>query len=137
MKASIIASTIALFGSALAFPTTAPPTTQGLFTISLANDVSGANSIRSVVINSGANKFSTLFAGTALQKDGRIKATSVQNVNPAGRKVSCIIEDPSGVIIPAGRAERINDQTTFVDLDGDNTKAKETDVSDFTITCRI
>lgn len=137
MKASIVASILALSSSALAFPTTTATTTQQLFTINLANDVSGANAIRSVVVNSGANKFSTLFAGTALQKDGRIKATSVQNVNPVGGRVSCIIQDPSGLIIPAGKAERINDQTTFVDLDGDKNKAKETDVGDFTITCTI
>ena len=137
MKASIVASTLALFGSTLAFPTTTATTTQQLFTINLANDVSGASAIRSFSINSGANRFSTLFAGTALQKDGRIKATSVQNINPVGGRVSCIIQDPSGLIIPAGKVERINDQITFVDLDGDNTKAKETDVSDFTITCMI
>ena len=133
----MIASTLVLFGSAIAFPTTTATTTQQLFTINLANDVSGANAINSVVINSGANKFSAIFAGTALQKDGRIKATSVQNVNPVGGRVSCIIEDPSGVIIPAGKSKHINDQVTFVDLDGDNTKAKETDVSDFTITCML
>lgn len=137
MKASTIASSIALFGSALAFPTIPLPAPQQLFTINLANDVSGANAIRSVLINSGANTFSNLFAHTALQKDGRIKATSVQNISPLGSQVSCIIEDPSGLTIPAGMAERINDQTTFVDLDGDNTKAIETDVTDFTITCSI
>lgn len=135
MKASIIASTLSLSG-ALAFPTLTTRT-QTLFTIQLANDVSGANAIRSVVVNSGANTFSTLFANTALTKDGRVKATSVQNVNPQGGNVLCIIQDPSGLIIPAGEVERINDQVTFVDLDGDETAARETDVSDFTITCEL
>jgi hypothetical protein len=137
MKASIMSS-IFLSGSAFAVPTLltrAAP--QHWFTVNLANDVSGANAIRSVEVNSGANKFSDVFAHTALQKDGRIVATSIQNVNPVGGAVLCIIQDPSGVAIPVGQVEKINDQITFVDLDGDKTGAFETDVSDFTITCEL
>ncbi|KAJ4326271.1 hypothetical protein N0V94_000218 [Neodidymelliopsis sp. IMI 364377] len=136
MKASVIASSLFLSG-AFAFPTIAARAPQQWFTINLANDVSGGNAIRSVVVNSGANKFSTLFANSAVQKNGRIIATSVQNINPIGGNVLCVIQDPSGLIIPTGQVERINDQVTFVDLDGDATKAKETDVSDFTITCEL
>lgn len=130
MKASVIASTLFLSG-ALAFPTLTTRT-QSLFTIQLANDVSGANAIRSVVVNSGPNTFSTLFANTVLVKDGRVKATSAQNVNPVGGNVLCVIKNPA-----TGDVKRINDRTTFVDLDGVEGKAIETDVSDFTITCEL
>jgi hypothetical protein len=137
MKASIMIS-IFLSSSALAVPTLlAHSAPQQLFTINLSDDISGANAIRSVQVNSGANKFSKVFEHTALEKNGRIIATSVQNVNPVGGSVLCIIQDPSGVAIPAGDVKRINDQVTFVDLDGDATRALETDVSDFTITCEL
>ncbi|KAF2623862.1 hypothetical protein BU25DRAFT_424541 [Macroventuria anomochaeta] len=129
MKASIIASTLAIFGSALAFPTAPQTQTQTLFTIQLTNDFSGANAIRSVAVNNTPTTFSTLFTGTILVKNGAVIATSVQNVNPQGN-AQCVIKNAVGAEVG-----RINNQKTFLDLDGDVTKAVETDVSAFTITC--
>lgn len=130
MKASIIASTLALFGSAIAFPGAAPPVP--LSTIQLANDVSGANAIRSLPANGVANTFSVLFANTVLVKGGQVKATSVQNVAPQGVNVNCVVRNAAGA--PIGT---INNQKTFLDLDGVEGSAVETDVSAFTITCTL
>ena len=94
MKASIIASTLALASSALAYPGAAPP------------------------------------ANTALVKDGAIKATSLQNVSPGGANINCIVNKADGSFLG-----NINNQATFLDLDGVADKAVETDVSAFTIKC--
>lgn len=128
MKASIIASTLALAGSAFAFPGAAAP--APLATIQLANDFSGANAIRSVPANGVANTFANVFAGTVLVKDGVVKATSVQNVAPQGPFINCVIANAAGDIVG-----EINNQKTFLDIDGDANKVVETDVSAFTIKC--
>ncbi|KAJ4991505.1 hypothetical protein SVAN01_02886 [Stagonosporopsis vannaccii] len=128
MKASIITSTVALFGTALAYPSPAP--SGALFTIQLANDISGANAIRSVPANGVANTFINVFANTVLVKDGAIKATSLQNVAPGGANVNCVVR--TGGLEFVGE---INNQKTFLDLDGVAGRAEEKDVSNFTITC--
>lgn len=128
MKASIIASTLALAGSAFAFPGAAPP--APLATVQLANDVSGANAIRSVPANGIANTFANVFAGTVLVKDGQVKATSIQNVAPQGPFINCVIQNAAGATVG-----EINNQKTFLDLDGVEGKAVETNVSAFTIKC--
>ncbi|KAF3010076.1 hypothetical protein E8E13_011591 [Curvularia kusanoi] len=128
MKASIVASTLALASSALAYPGAAPP--APLFTIQIANDVSGANAIRSVPAVGVANTFLNVFANTVLVKDGVIKATSLQNVAPGGASINCVVNKPDGSFLG-----NINSQTTFLDLDGVEGKAVETDVSAFTIKC--
>lgn len=128
MKASIIASTLALASSALAYPGAAPP--APLFTLQLANDMSGANAIRSVPADGIANTFLNVFANTVLVKDGTIKATSLQNVAPSGANINCVVNNAVGALVG-----NINNQKTFLDLDGVEGKAVETDVSAFTIKC--
>lgn len=128
MKASIIAPILALASSALAYPGAAPP--APLFTIQLANDISGANAIRSVPANGAAQTFINVFANTVLVKEGAIKATSLQNVAPGGANVNCVVRNGGNV-----RVGEINNQKTFLDLDGVEGRAVETDVSYFTITC--
>lgn len=133
MHATLLFSTLTLLSASLttALPSLTPRTQQ-FFTINLSNDVSGANAIRSVVVNSGAVSFSTLFANTALQRDGRIIATSVQNVMPVGGSVECVIKG-----FKDGGVKEINDRVTFVDLDGVEGGSVETDVSDLSITCEL
>jgi hypothetical protein len=128
MKASIIASTLALAGSAFAFPGAAPP--APLSTIQLTNDFTGANAIRSVPANGVANTLANVFVGSVLVKDGQVKATSVQNIAPQGPFINCVVQNAAGVTVG-----EINNQKTFLDLDGDKDKAVETDVSAFTIKC--
>jgi hypothetical protein len=134
MKASIIASTLALFSGALATPLTAArsagtfvPAQQ--FTFSLTNDQTGANAASSVAINAGPVTLGALFPwANNLLKNGRLLATSAQNINPAVQNVFCIISGN-------GRVIKINDKITFADLDGQAGKAVPIDVTDFTIQC--
>ncbi|KAF1931263.1 uncharacterized protein M421DRAFT_90338 [Didymella exigua CBS 183.55] len=128
MKASIIASTLALASSALAYPGAAPPTP--LFTIQLANDISGANAIRSVPANGIANTFINVFANTVLVKGGVIMATSLQNVAPGGTNINCVVNKADGTFVG-----NVNNQKTFLDLDGIEGRAVEVDASAFTIKC--
>jgi hypothetical protein len=128
MKASIIASTLALASSALAYPGAAPPVPW--FSVQLANDVSGGNAIRAVQAVGVARTFLDVFANTVLVKDGAIKATSLQNVAPGGANINCIVNKADGTFLG-----NINNQATFLDLDGVADKAVETDVSAFTIKC--
>jgi hypothetical protein len=136
MKASIIASAIALFASsAVATPLTAARSASAaaspsqLFTFSLTNDITGASAATSVPINGGAFVLRDLFPwATNLIKDGKLIATSAQNINPAVQNVFCIFSGNGKVI-------KINDKITFADLDGVQDKALQTDVSQFTIQC--
>jgi uncharacterized cupredoxin-like copper-binding protein len=133
MKSSTIFSTLALFSAALATPLTAARSASAspsqLFTFSLTNDITGASATSSVQINAGPVALSAIFPwATNLLKNGKLVATSAQNVNPAVQNVFCIFEGNGQVI-------RINDKTTFADLDGVVGKAVEVDVSAFTIQC--
>lgn len=128
MKASIIASALALASSALAYPGAAPPAPW--FSVQLANDVSGDNTIRAVQAVGVARTFLDIFANTVLVKNGAIKATSLQNVAPGGANINCIVNKADGTFLG-----NINNQATFLDLDGVADKAVETDVSAFTIKC--
>jgi hypothetical protein len=133
MKSSTILSTLTFFSAALATPLTAARSAASpsqLFTFSLTNDVTGASATSSVPINAGRVSLSTIFLpwATNLLKDGKLVATSAQNVNPAVQNVFCIFEGNGQVI-------KINDKITFADLDGVEGKAVEVDVSVFTIQC--
>lgn len=117
-----------LFAVALAAP--AKQARQNLPTLNFAvsNDVSGAQVGSSILADGNAVTFIHDFAGTALDRDGRIIATSMQSTSN-GAGIFCIISDGEG-----NQVGLLNEQTTFVDLDGQE-GAVETDVSDFTILC--
>ncbi|KAH8723385.1 hypothetical protein GQ44DRAFT_620425 [Phaeosphaeriaceae sp. PMI808] len=102
-----------------------------LFTFRLTNDISGASAGSSVVINAGPVVLKNVFPwATNLWKNGKLIATSANNINPAVQNVFCIFKDPV-----TGRVIKINDKITFADLDGTD-KAVETDVTNFTIECQ-
>ncbi|CAO2650199.1 Nn.00g014910.m01.CDS01 [Neocucurbitaria sp. VM-36] len=132
MKASIIASTVALFSGALAVPTLSARQAPQFFTFSLSNDITGANAARSVVVNGGPVTLGGLFTWSPLVKDGRVIATSAQNLNPVGGAVLCVFTDPA-----TGKVFRLNDKVTFADLDGNDQAAVQTDVTDFTFQCEL
>ena len=92
--------------------------------------LSGGNAIRAVQAVGVARTFLDVFANTVLVKDGAIKATSLQNVAPGGANINCIVNKADGTFLG-----NINNQATFLDLDGVADKAVETDVSAFTIKC--
>jgi hypothetical protein len=134
MKASIIATSLALLASSasaspLIAARAAAPAPAQQFTFSLTNDMTGANAAASVPINGGAFVLKDLFPwATNLIKDGKLIATSAQNINPGVQNVFCIFSGN-------GRVIKINDKITFADLDGVQGKAVQTDVSLFTIQC--
>lgn len=118
----------ALFAAVLAAPARQIRQELPSLKISLSNDNSGAQAATSILADGNAIVFKDEFAGTVLESDGAIIATSIQSTtNGAG--IFCIIKDGEG-----SQVGLLNEQTTFVDLDGQET-AVETDVSDFTILC--
>ena len=58
------------------------------------------------------------------------QTNSLQNVSPGGANINCIVNKADGSFLG-----NINNQATFLDLDGVADKAVETDVSAFTIKC--
>lgn len=134
MKPSmILATAAALFTSALATPTLSSRQAPQFFTFSLSDDITGTSAARSVVVNAGPVRLGDLFSWSPLVKNGRVIATSAQNLNPTGGAVKCVFIDPK---VPDA-AIRLNDQVTFANLDGNDAAAIETDVSDFTFQCEL
>lgn len=117
-----------LFAAALAAPAKQARQTLPTLNFAVSNDVSGAQVGSSILADGNAVTFIHDFAGTALDRDGRIIATSMQSTSN-GAGIFCIISDGEG-----NQVGLLNEQTTFVDLDGQE-GAVETDVSDFTILC--
>lgn len=62
-------------------------------------------------------------------KNGKLTATSMQNIRPGVQGVSCVIKG-NGRVIP------ISDKITSAQLDGVADRAVETDVTNFTIQCQ-
>lgn len=119
---------ITLFAAALAAPAKQARQTLPTLNFAVSNDVSGAQVGSSILADGNAVTFIHDFAGTALDRDGRIIATSMQSTSN-GAGIFCIISDGED-----NQVGLLNEQTTFVDLDGQE-GAVETDVSDFTILC--
>ncbi|KAL1610128.1 hypothetical protein SLS60_001793 [Paraconiothyrium brasiliense] len=117
-----------IFAAALAAPTKQARQTLPTLSFAVSNDVSGANVGSSILADGNAVTFLHDFAGTALDRNGRIIATSIQSTSN-GAGIFCIIRDGEGKQVGL-----LNEQKTFVDLDGQE-GAVETDVSDFTILC--
>ncbi|OAL45488.1 hypothetical protein IQ07DRAFT_591297 [Pyrenochaeta sp. DS3sAY3a] len=135
MKASIIASAATLFASALAAPTvSARQAASNVFVLKLTNDITGASDTTGVIVNAGPITFSELFWWSPnLLQNGRVVATSAENLNPgqvAG--VLCIITDTTNNIVTP-----INERVTFVQVDNNAEAAIPTDVSNFTIECQL
>jgi hypothetical protein len=132
MKAStILFSAAAFFTSALA----APATTRSAplaFSVQLANDQSGKNANRNVIVNDPAVNFGQLF-GDAFGHP--VFATSLQAVTPGvgGNNVRCEVNNP---YYPYQHWP-LNAQNTFIGLDGDANAARVIDVTAFTIKCTL
>ncbi|KAL5410889.1 hypothetical protein PMIN06_002454 [Paraphaeosphaeria minitans] len=117
-----------LFATALAAPAKQARQTLPTLNFAVSNDVSGANVGSSILADGTALPFNHVFAGTALDRDGAIIATSMQSTSN-GAGIFCIVTDGQGIQVGL-----LNEQSTFVDLDGQE-GAVETDVGDFTILC--
>ena len=130
MKTTLITTSLLLSTTnALALPNKRPANTYPLATLQLANDLTGANAIRSLPANAVPTALAALFAGSALVQNGVLKATSLQNVAP-GAGVTCTVRKAGGEVVGS-----VSAQTTWVDLDGVRERAVETDVAGWTVGC--
>ncbi|KAI4702321.1 hypothetical protein J4E81_002684 [Alternaria sp. BMP 2799] len=132
MKASIILAFAAtLFASVLAAPSIAHNAPL-IFTVQLANEQSGKNANRDVIVGKDAVTFGQLF-GDAL--GSQVLATSLQAVTPGagGNNINCEIKNPNY----PGQTFVLNAWNTFIDLDGKSNAAIPTDVTSFTIACKV
>ncbi|KAI4956986.1 hypothetical protein J4E86_005458 [Alternaria arbusti] len=132
MKASIIlASAATLFASVLAAPSIARNTSL-FFTVQLANEQSGRNANRDVIVGNGAITLGHLFGDDF---GPQVFATSLQAVTPGtgGNNVQCEVKNPNY----PGQTFALNAWNTFIDLDGNHNAAIPTDVTSFTIECKV
>jgi len=132
MKGSIIlASAATLFASAHAAPSITR-NAQLAFTVQLANEQSGRNANRDVIVGKDAVTFGQLF-GDAFGP--QVFATSLQVVTPGagGNSVQCEVKNPNY----PGQTFALSATNTFIDLDGNRNAAIPTDVTSFTIECKV
>lgn len=117
-----------LFTAVLAAPTKKTRQEYPVLSFTVSNDDSGAHSSSSILADGNAVTFYHDFAGTAIDSDDTIWATSIQATsNAAG--IVCTVSDYDG-----NQVGLLTEQSTFVDLDGQDT-AVVTDVSAFTLVC--
>lgn len=126
---STFAAALALFAAAAS---AAPAVPRGFptVTIQFANDQTGHNANVAVVANGNQNYVSTLFAGTSIDINGRIIATSAQ-LTQFVQGTNCVVA--SGLTAIAD----LTTDHTFADLDGNPNAAVPTDVTGDTIVCHI
>ena len=121
MKSMIIATISFLAAFAAAQPS--PPTV----TLQLANDISGRNANK--VITAAGNRYalSSLFAGTAVDNNGQIEASSAQLV-AFPNHVQCAIFKDRLISV-------LTQDHTYADLDGDSSKLTVVNLNGAYIEC--
>jgi hypothetical protein len=127
--------TIATALAVLAAVATAAPATQvrtlPTVTISFSNDQSGRNAAVPIVADGNPNLVGSLFAGSAIDVNGEIIATSAQ-LTQFVQGTFCVIENFAGTVVA-----KLNTDATFADLDGNPNAAVPTDVTGLTIICEV
>jgi hypothetical protein len=121
-----IAAVFAVFATSIL----AAPATFPTVTIQFSNDQTGANADVKVTANGNPNAVSTLFAGTSINKGGRIIATSAQ-LTQFVQGTFCVVKAGNTVIA------NLNTDKTFADLDGNHNAAIPTDVTNDVIICEV
>ncbi|KAK6515953.1 hypothetical protein TWF281_004544 [Arthrobotrys megalospora] len=125
-------STIAIIFSVFATAIIAAPagTTFPSVTVSLANDLSGANGHATIEANGQDRSISQLFKNTPVGTNGHVVASSAQLTNfPQG--VFCIIKKgdaPIGIL---------NFRRTFADLDGNPHTAIPQNLDGAILNCQV
>lgn len=127
----ILASAATLFASALAAPSIARNAPLA-FTVQLANEQSGKNANRDVLVGNNAITFGQLFGDTF---GPQVFANSLQAVTPGagGNNIKCEVNNPNY----PGQTFALNSWNTFIDLDGNSNAAILVDVTSFTIECKV
>jgi hypothetical protein len=100
-------------------------------TISLNNDISGANARATIAADGTSHLIDDLFLSTSVGASGHVDATSAQLTQiPVG--VVCVIESADGDSVAD-----LSDSHTFVDLDGDSEKLQIVVLDGATLTCEV
>jgi hypothetical protein len=121
--------TLAVVSALLATAITAAPVTTTV-TVQLANDFTGANADVPIIANGSPNAIATLFAGTSIDNDGQILATSAQ-LTQFVTGTSCVIEAGATVI------GTLNTDQMFADLDATPNVDVPIDVTGDVIICEV
>lgn len=127
---STFAAVLALFAAAASAAPAIIARDYPIVTIQFSNDQSGANADVQIVANGQQNAVSTLFAGTSIDINGQIIATSAQLVQFVSG-TSCVVGN--GL---TGIADLSADHT-YGDLDGNPNTSVPTNVSGDVIVCSI
>ncbi|OAG11967.1 uncharacterized protein CC84DRAFT_1159381 [Paraphaeosphaeria sporulosa] len=134
-------SSAALLTAALAAPITSPePNAAAIkgylpLTVTVFNDVTGAHAAAGIDTSGHFRKFYfNLFRGSAIDREGKIIATSMQLSFPAGPLPD---GNSCGVYGPDKTIGFLDARHTYLELDGQPGKAVKTDVSEFIVKCDI
>ena len=100
-------------------------------TIQLSNDQSGANAAVPIVTDGTPTLIGSVFAGTSVDVNGEIIATSAQ-LTQFVQGTFCVIENFAGTVVA-----KLNTDSTFADLDGNPNAAVPTDVTGLAIICEV
>jgi hypothetical protein len=110
----------------LAYLTTASPIHQ--ITVSISNDLTGAHASASVPSDGLARNLTDLFGGSAIDNHGAIVGTSAQ-LTQFTDTTRCFFQNYNHIINLNGR------EASFVDLDGDRSKALPVYLNGFNLQC--
>lgn len=116
-----------LAAAVIAAPTTGAPATT---TVQLSNDQSGRNAAAVIPLDGVPRLVDSLFRNSAVDNNGLITATSSQ-LTQVINGVACVFAFNGAVI------GTLNDQHTFVDLDGNPNAAIQVVLNGVTLQCEI
>lgn len=124
--------TTALCAAILASAISAAPTLSSReafpsITISITNDLTGANAAVTVLSDGLARNLTDLFPGTAIDQHGAIVGTSAQLIK-FNQKTHCFFQNYNHII-------NLNKDQTFVDLDGNKERAIPVYMNGFNLQC--
>ncbi|EDU46354.1 hypothetical protein PtrSN002B_004094 [Pyrenophora tritici-repentis] len=120
--ATILASAIK------AAPSLLPRETFPLVTVSITDDLTGANAAVTVLSDGLARNLTTFFQGTAIDQQGAIFGTSAQLINFTP-KTHCFFQNYNHIIQFNGKDK------TFVDLDRNADQAIPIQLNGFNLQC--
>ncbi|KAF2441925.1 hypothetical protein P171DRAFT_475322 [Karstenula rhodostoma CBS 690.94] len=107
---------------------TAVPNPIHQITVSVTNDLTGAHASATVPSDGLARNLTSLFRGSAIDDHGAIVGTSAQLTQFTDR-TRCFFQNYNHIIDLNGRGK------TFVDLDGDKSKAVPVYLNGFNLQC--
>lgn len=122
--------TLALYTALAASVAAAAPTSPSFhqITVSISNDITGAHASATVPSDGMARNLTTLFSGSAIDQHGAIIGTSAQ-LTQFTDGTRCFFQNVNTIINLNGR------ELSFVDLDGNRSKALPVYLNGFNLQC--